>query len=152
MRGQPIDIKGAAKMIFTGSISQRAPYLRRLLTAVAASAPIVVCYLLVGCPFRYIAGIPCPGCGMTRAWICLSRGDIDGAFFFHPLWSFPLFFAAIYIWLRPKDRRLYDILVKVMLGLFVCVYIVRLAAHSPVVEIDIANGLIHRVLSYLLFS
>ena len=28
----------------------------------------------VGCPIRYVTGIPCPGCGMTRAAYLLMHG------------------------------------------------------------------------------
>jgi len=31
------------------------------------------------CTFRRITGLPCPSCGMTRAFICLGHGDIRGA-------------------------------------------------------------------------
>lgn len=36
------------------------------------------------CPLRNCAGIPCAGCGLTRAMGCLVRGDAGGAFRFHP--------------------------------------------------------------------
>jgi hypothetical protein len=36
------------------------------------------------CPLRNCAGIPCAGCGLTRAMGCLARGDAGGAFRFHP--------------------------------------------------------------------
>ena len=46
-------------------------------------------FLGSACPLYLIFGIPCPGCGMTRAWISLFGGDIAKAFYFHPA-----FFAA----------------------------------------------------------
>jgi hypothetical protein len=30
-------------------------------------------------------GIPCPGCGLTRATLTLLHGDVQGALRFHPL-------------------------------------------------------------------
>ena len=43
------------------------------------------------CPFKLLTGVPCPGCGMTRAYLYLFEGDIQGAFYFHPLfWLIPL--------------------------------------------------------------
>jgi hypothetical protein len=37
------------------------------------------------CPMAGLAGIPCPGCGLTRATLALVRGDIAVAYHFHPL-------------------------------------------------------------------
>lgn len=36
------------------------------------------------CPWKAATGLPCPGCGLTRASIWLVRGDIAGALKFHP--------------------------------------------------------------------
>lgn len=32
------------------------------------------------CPIRAASGFPCPGCGMTHAWLCALRLDFCGAF------------------------------------------------------------------------
>ncbi len=37
------------------------------------------------CPFALVTGLACPGCGMTRAVSRLVRGDLTGAFDYHPL-------------------------------------------------------------------
>lgn len=37
------------------------------------------------CPFREATGLPCPGCGLTRAVIALLRGDIADAVKQHAL-------------------------------------------------------------------
>jgi hypothetical protein len=37
------------------------------------------------CPFREITGIPCVGCGGTRAMLALARGDLQAAFSWNPL-------------------------------------------------------------------
>lgn len=41
------------------------------------------------CPFRALTGLPCPGCGMTRAFLALGRLDFAGAWAYNPL-SLPL--------------------------------------------------------------
>jgi hypothetical protein len=38
------------------------------------------------CPTRTILGIPCPGCGMTRAARLVLHGDFAAATRMHPLW------------------------------------------------------------------
>jgi Protein of unknown function (DUF2752) len=39
---------------------------------------------LVFCPSRRLLGLPCPGCGMTRAFAALLRGDLAGALILQP--------------------------------------------------------------------
>ncbi|MBI3921066.1 MAG: DUF2752 domain-containing protein [Armatimonadetes bacterium] len=36
------------------------------------------------CLFKWITGVPCPGCGLTRSVTCLSHGHFAAAFHFHP--------------------------------------------------------------------
>ncbi len=36
------------------------------------------------CPFRLLTGLPCPGCGMTRAWVYLAHGWWRESFAAHP--------------------------------------------------------------------
>ena len=49
------------------------------------------------CPVAGTLGMPCPGCGLTRATLALLRGDVSGAFRFHPLfWLLtPLFVGFV---------------------------------------------------------
>ncbi|MBI3600982.1 MAG: DUF2752 domain-containing protein [Nitrospinae bacterium] len=48
----------------------------------------------VFCPVKTVFGIQCPGCGMTRAFLSLIRGEIGNAFHFNPF-SFFLFFYLL---------------------------------------------------------
>jgi hypothetical protein len=41
------------------------------------------------CPFKALTGLPCPGCGMTHAFLALGRLDPAGAWAANPL-VFPL--------------------------------------------------------------
>lgn len=47
------------------------------------------------CPFLWFTGIPCPGCGMTRAFLALVQGDFLAAFGYHPLFLLVLVYAGI---------------------------------------------------------
>lgn len=48
------------------------------------------------CVQKRIFGVPCPGCGMTRAFLAFFRGDMQAAFFFHPLfWLVPFIFIVV---------------------------------------------------------
>lgn len=51
----------------------------------------VRCFLGIPCLFLYFTKIPCPACGITRAWLAFFKGDFGEAFAFHPLfWSVPV--------------------------------------------------------------
>lgn len=49
------------------------------------------------CPTAAIFGIPCPGCGLTRATLALFHGDLGGALRYHPLvfLATPMYFGVI---------------------------------------------------------
>ena len=40
---------------------------------------------LVVCLFRRATGTPCPGCGLTRAFVAMAGGDLAAAVTLHPL-------------------------------------------------------------------
>lgn len=103
---------------------------KQLLYKIKILLMVCAAYYLVtwftGCPVRYFLGISCPGCGMTRAWLCLLRLDFSGAFYCHPLfWTAPLIVCGFLFDDRipPKLFRLMAIVTAV---LFILVYLVRL--------------------------
>lgn len=68
----------------------------------------------ISCVWRTVLGIPCPGCGMTRAYLALLFGDIVGAFRWHFMFpSVPV--LALYI--LYDDRLLVKKRHRVILGL-----------------------------------
>ena len=73
------------------------PWLKRLGLLTLVSLPIVGA--IVGsfplCPTAAFAGIPCPGCGLTRASIAAIHGDTARAFQLHPL---VFVVAPLYLW------------------------------------------------------
>ena len=67
---------------------------RLLMLFLACSVLVLALWLNTGCPFRNITGIPCPGCGMTHAWLSFLRLDLVAAFRYHPMfWSVPVLMA-----------------------------------------------------------
>jgi hypothetical protein len=53
---------------------------------------------LWACPVRFVVGLPCPGCGMTRALLLLAHGEWSAALRLHPL-APPLLAQAVALWL-----------------------------------------------------
>ena len=51
------------------------------------------------CAFRRVTGLPCMGCGLTRSFCAIAKGQAARAFAFHALGP-PLFAAACVYWLR----------------------------------------------------
>jgi hypothetical protein len=49
-----------------------------------------------GCLFRTVTHIPCPGCGMTHAFLAAFRLDFADAFRWHPLFPLVMFMIAGY--------------------------------------------------------
>ena len=59
---------------------------------------IILYNLILGgtCPIRLVFGIPCPGCGVTRALVLLVKGDFVGAFKMHPFVYVVILLAGLY--------------------------------------------------------
>lgn len=113
---------------------------------------LALVYRRIGCPIRFLTGISCLGCGMTRAWTRVLRLDFSGAFAYHPAWPIPLLFIGVYRWVRPVSRRAYNVFLYVAAGIFVLTYAVRVWLHSPVVVFDPRSGFLYRVLAFFLGS
>ena len=61
-------------------------------------SPILCClgkFFITICPAVLITGLPCPGCGMTRAFIRLLHLDFAGAWQMHP---FVYLFMIFILW------------------------------------------------------
>ena len=60
-----------------------------LLVSLAAAMWIVASwynvYMPVGCPFKYVTGLPCPSCGTTRSVIHVIQGNYTEAVATNPL-------------------------------------------------------------------
>jgi hypothetical protein len=50
---------------------------------------------LLPCPFKYVTGIDCPGCGFQRALLALLQGDFKSSLALYPA-AIPLLLAVIY--------------------------------------------------------
>ena len=58
-----------------------------------------IAHLPAFCPFYRLTGLPCPGCGLTRAFVCLGHGQVLAALHWHPL-GWVLYALCLAVWLR----------------------------------------------------
>jgi len=98
------------------------------------------------CPFNYIFGIPCPLCGMTRAFICLSELDFAGAFYYHPLWPLAVITLILIVINEFKIIRFNNSLINgyalfLSLCLLIC-FVYRHMTESPIVACHIEDSLL----------
>lgn len=91
----------------------------------------------IGCPIRLITGMPCPSCGMTRAYISLLNGDLPKAFYFHPLFFLlPIALVLVILLLLNEKKRSgkftrpLNVISISLLGVYILTYLVRLFTKS----------------------
>lgn len=75
-----------------------------------------------GCFLYEVVGIPCPGCGITRAWLSCLSGDVAKAFsynaFFLPLTAMVVVLVVHMLFRKPLSRWLYIVLYSIAGGSF----------------------------------
>lgn len=99
------------------------------------------------CPLLFFFGIPCPFCGMTRAFLCVLNGAIPRSFHFHPLWPLVLFILVILGLNKMKIIHLSDKVINngaFVIGiLFLLCFIIRHLTHSPIVQINFTSSFLY---------
>ncbi len=87
-----------APLLFCGYAERvNRPLRFALLTLLLSAFAVAVHSDLPLCPMASSFGIPCPGCGLTRATLAIFHGDVRGALRLHPLvWLLaPLFVGFV---------------------------------------------------------
>lgn len=71
------------------------PLHKLLITVAVLVYALVIALTPLSCPFWMVTGLPCPGCGMSRALLALVRLDIKTAFSYHLMvWSLPILYLC----------------------------------------------------------
>ena len=117
---------------------------------ILAAVPLYYIYRYIGCPFRYLFGFSCAGCGMTRALWAIGDGDFALAFEMSPaIYLLPV--AAVIYFLRKRiPKKVMNMLCSVGLVIVMTMYFVRLFSDNEVVYIDFKTGLIYKIIQSLL--
>ncbi len=129
-------------------------YLQPLIPLSIAAVVYLVFHIIgIGCPIKFISGISCPGCGMSRAWLWALLLDFESAFYFHPLfWAVPIF-PVLFILNRAGklSHKKYDLYLIIVGALFIIVWLVRMFSGGDVVIFSPEEGIFVRIFK-MLFS
>ena len=122
-----------------------------VITSVTA---VVVLYVIlesfgVTCPIKYITGISCAGCGMSRAWIALLHFNIHEAFMYHPLFFLPPVVVIVMLLKSKINIKFYKIFMFTMAGAFVIVYLYRMFIGDGNVVVEPQNNIVFRIIRKL---
>lgn len=92
------------------------------------------------CPIRMALGTPCPGCGITRAFLLLAQGKVYEATIMHPFWIPLVIIVSAFLIVRYfvidenktlKAMRIIRICVVVTAVLCLLFYVYRMAVWFP---------------------
>lgn len=123
-----------------------------VITSVTA---VVVLYVIlesfgVTCPIKYITGISCAGCGMSRAWIALLHFNVHEAFMYHPLFFLPPVVVIVMLLKSKINIKFYKIFMFTMAGAFVIVYLYRMfIGTGDIVVFEPQNNILFRIIRKL---
>lgn len=98
-----------------------------------------------GCPQQAFFGISCPGCGMTRAYIQLVQGNVQGAFFYHPAFFLVPLAVCLFCFQKKLPRRCFQAGMSVILVIFISVYFYRMLHQDPVLVCDVKQGYFYKI-------
>lgn len=120
-----------------------------VILVLSAAAALCAFYLKAGCPIKWLTGVSCPGCGMSRAAAALLKCDFKTAFYYHPLIFFMPFFAAVFILQKHIPKKTVSAFALLFVLLMVSVYIYRMLSGSDIVCFNPQNGILCRLIRFL---
>lgn len=123
-------------------------------TSLSFLAIVLLYYLLhllnIGCPIKFLTGISCAGCGMTRAWISLLNLKIQQAFYYHPLFFVPPIFILVYFIKSRLSKRCYKTILFTFIVTFGIIYVIRLCGGaSDIVVWRPHEGFIYKIIEVI---
>lgn len=117
--------------------------------ALCSIAVLYLCLELVfhiTCPIKYMTGISCAGCGMSRAWFSLLRGEFAQAFVYHPLCLLPVPLAFLWLFREKVPKSVLRTAAVIAIILFLSVYFFRLSdPRDRIVVFEPEKGMVYRL-------
>ena len=100
----------------------------------------------IGCPIKWLTGISCAGCGMTRAVLCAVRLRFREAFYYHPMFGILPVCAAAFFFRESIPEKVKKYMAWSVIACFLTVYVWRLFdPDCQVITCCVDDGLIVRL-------
>lgn len=94
----------------------------------------ILYFFKIPCFFRFFTGIPCPSCGMTRAFLSLITLDFHESLCQHPLLIPSLIAAFISVHMNVSsltfNKKICNIYLWIFIIIFFAVYFFRLISNT----------------------
>lgn len=104
----------------------------------------------ITCPIKFVTGISCAGCGMTRAWISALRLDFARAFYYHPIFPLGPLIPFIMVFKKYLNVKVFKAIELTLIISFATVYIYRLVfSDHVVVAFDPLNNVAFRIIRFI---
>lgn len=107
-------------------------------------------YMMIECPIKFLTGVSCPGCGMTRALLSVIRFDFKNAFYYHPLWLIPIIYIVLYFYILKKNKKANNTILAIFISMFFITYFLRLLSNNTIVYIDFKESFIYNIIRLII--
>ena len=105
------------------------------------------------CPLKFLFGLSCPFCGITRAIYYALQLNFKKAFYYHLFWPIVLIGIIIHVLYEFKLITKYKKTMMIFLYIFVFInffyYIYRFTNGSNIVYFDFHESLIYKIINLL---
>ena len=136
------------KMGWKVNLAKYRDHFQELAAMIAIAVGYYVLHILkIGCPIKFLTGISCAGCGMTRAWLSALKLDFAQAFYYHPLFLMvPI--GVMVLWMRKRlPGKTAGIILSSMVVIFMVVYVMRMMdPQDTIVRIEFYESAVWRIL------
>ncbi len=115
------------------------PYVKKIVITHIGYLLVLMLYIVIslifdiGCPIRRVIRVPCPACGISRAWYHALRLEFRRAFEYHPLFFFIPVFVLFFIhcdmdlrYTRRISKKARNLIAAAGTGIIFAVYIYRI--------------------------
>ena len=122
---------------------------------ISAIVAVVILYIFlecfgITCPIKFITGVSCAGCGMSRAWLACLRFYFKKSFYYHPLFIFPPCMVCVFLMRNKINAVIYKVFTGFVLLFFCAIYLYRMiAGNNDIVFFEPQHNIIFQILKII---